>query len=88
MPATVVVPKFVESLECGSGQAPPLVLDFGCGRDQSAVLNAFCSDQLAGDFVDFARRTPDDDDFQAVVGIEMDVQTRIYSDGGLVLHLG
>ena len=55
---------------------------------QFAVLHAFGGDQLPGDLVDFVAATPEHDDFQTIMLVEVNMQTRIDRDVSLVLHIG
>ena len=46
------------------------------GHDQFAVLDTLDPDQFVGDLLDIPDSTADDQDLQAVVGIQMDMQGR------------
>ena len=51
--------------------------DAAARSHELAVLHSFRGNELAGDFVDLVASAADDDDFQAVVLIEMNVQAGI-----------
>ena len=57
-----------------------------CSRHQFAVLNPFGGNQLAGNFVHFVAAPADDDDLQAIVLIQMNVQAGINGHVSLMLH--
>ena len=64
------------------------MLHFRCGGHQLAILHALGRDQFAGDLVDLVATAANYDHFQTVVFIQVDVQTGIYRDFRLVLHIG
>jgi len=64
------------------------MLHFRRRGDKLAVLHAFCGDQFAGDLVHFVTTTPNDNDLETVMLVEMDVQARIDRNVSLVLHVG
>jgi hypothetical protein len=56
-------------------------------RHQLSVLDPFGGDQFAGDLVHFVAAPPDDDDFQTIVFVQMDVHAGIYGHVSLMLHV-
>jgi hypothetical protein len=54
---------------------------------QLAVLHPFGGNEFAGDLVNFVSPASDYYYFKAIVFIQMDVQTGVYGNLGLVLHI-
>ncbi len=54
----------------------PLDMTAGRGHDELAVLDAFGAEQPVGDRAHVGAPSSDDDDFEAVVGVEVDVHRR------------
>src|SRR5678816_1588107 len=64
-----------------------LLLDLrGCGY-QLSVLNPFSGNQLAGNLVHFVAPSPDDDNLQTIVLVQMNVQAGIHGYMRLMLHV-
>jgi len=57
-----------------------------CGQGEAALEDAFGGDEAVGDGLDFLARATQDDDFEAVVVVEVDVEGG--DDGVVVLVLG
>ncbi len=64
------------------------MLHFRGRGHEFTVLDAFGGDQFASDLVDLVAATPEHDDFQTIMLVEMNMQARIYRDVSLVLHIG
>src|ERR1041384_8090972 len=64
-----------------------LVARFHRRRHELAVLDPFRRDQLGGDLVDLRRAAADDDGLEAIVLVEMDVETCVDRNLRLVLHV-
>jgi hypothetical protein len=64
-----------------------LLLDLRGRRDELAVLNSLGRNQFAGNLVHLVAAAADDNDFQAVMFIEVNVQAGIHGHMSLMLHL-
>jgi len=63
------------------------MLHFGCRGYKLAVLHSFGGDQLARDLMNFVGPAANDNDLQTVMFIQVNVQTGVNRNFGLVLHV-
>ena len=63
------------------------MLHFRRGGYEFAILHAFGGDQFPGNLVNLVAPATDDYHFQAIVFIQVDVQTSIYGNFRFVLHI-
>ena len=63
------------------------MLHFRRGGYEFAVLHAFGGDQFPGNLVNLVAPATDDDHFQAIVFIQVDVQAGIDGNFRFVLHI-
>ena len=63
------------------------VLHFRCSRDQLAVLDAFGGNELAGNLMNFVAAAANDDDFQTIVLIQVNMQAGVHGHFSFVLHV-
>jgi hypothetical protein len=64
-----------------------LLLDLRSSGYELAVLDPLSRNQLAGDLVHFAAASPDDNHFQAVMFIQVNMQAGIHGHMSLMLHV-
>ncbi len=64
-----------------------LAFDRSRRGNELAVLHTLGGDQLSSDFMHLFRFSPDHDDLQTVVLIQVNVKARVDDDLGLVLHI-